>query len=230
MKKAFLLLLVFSSFFAHAQSLKEALFSGKLRNEPGTVIRKGDDLSAKMDTVARKEPARDTLAIITVAQPQQVDSAQKKSVPSDATTSNTTSVTPVAAAPATTEPITTTAPAETAETTAAAEAEPEVKVKPKDNRAIFKDYMTSLAATLKAEVLSNKKIKKGTYYVTIAYTIDTDGQVTITDLVVDPKQEFLQQQIKERMELEMPVLNPELNSSGVARKVNRRYNFSLDKE
>lgn len=229
MKKAFLLLLVFSSFFADAQSLKEALFSGRLKNEPGSVIRKGDDLSDKMvDTTARKAPQRDTLAIINVAQQQRVDSTQTGLVITNAPASNSDSVSPVTPtpAPATAEPTELTEPAETA----VAEAEPEVKVKPKNNRAIFKDYMTSLASTLKSEVMSSKKIKKGTYYISISYTIDTDGKVTITDLVVDPKQEFLQQQIKERMEQDLPMLNPELNSSGAARKVTRRYNFSLDKE
>lgn len=230
MKKAFLLLFVFSFCFADAQSLKEALFSGRLKNEPGTVIRKGDDLSDKMvDTTARKAPQRDTVAVIEVAQQQRDDSIQGKTSANNATASTTTPVTPIdqKQAPATAE---TTAPAETAETTVAAEPGPEVKEKVKSNRELFKDYMTSMAATLKSEVLSNKKIKKGTYYISLAYTIETDGKVTITDLVVDPKQEFLQQQIKERMEQDSPELNPELNSSGVARKVNRRYNFSLDKE
>ena len=230
MKKAFLLLLVFSSLFSQAQSLKEALFSGRLKNEPGTVIRKGDDLSDKLvDTMARKAPQRDTLAIINVAQQKRADSTNTRPVTNNTTAGNTASTTPVPStpAPATAEPV---APTESSEETTAAEEVPEVKEKPKDNRAIFKDYMTSLVSTLKAEVLSNKKIKKGTYYVSLAYTIGTDGQVTITDLVVDPKQELLQQQIKQRMEADMPVLNPELNSSGVARKVNRRYNFSLDKE
>src|SRR5215218_3558232 len=50
MKKGMLLLLLVSSVFANAQSLKEALYGGKLKNQPGTVIRKGDDLSSKIDT------------------------------------------------------------------------------------------------------------------------------------------------------------------------------------
>jgi hypothetical protein len=58
MKQAILLLLLASSVFANGQSLKEALFSGKLKNEAGTVIRKGDDLASKMDT-ARKAPAEE---------------------------------------------------------------------------------------------------------------------------------------------------------------------------
>ena len=56
MKKGFLLLLLISSFFANAQSLKEALYGGKLKNEAGTVIRKGDDLSTKIDTATKATP------------------------------------------------------------------------------------------------------------------------------------------------------------------------------
>lgn len=223
MKKAFLLLALFASFLVDAQSLKEALFSGKLKNEPGTVIRKGDDLSTKMDTVVRKSPARDTLAIITVDQMQRRDSAQARPANAEIAARNTTAA-PVAAASAE-------ATVEAEETEPAdAEAEPEEKPKPQSNRVLFKDYMTSLAATVKSDIASNKKIKKGTYYIALAYTIGTEGEVTITDLVVDPKQEQLQQLIKARMDADMPTLNPEVNSAGVARKVNRRYNFSIDKE
>ncbi len=53
MKKGILFLLLISSVFAHAQSLKEALYGGKLKNQPGTVIHKGDDLSSKMDTASK---------------------------------------------------------------------------------------------------------------------------------------------------------------------------------
>ncbi|RYZ60793.1 MAG: hypothetical protein EOO14_06770, partial [Chitinophagaceae bacterium] len=46
MKKGFFLLFLISSLFAaDAQSLKEALYGGKLKNQPGTVVRKGDDLA-----------------------------------------------------------------------------------------------------------------------------------------------------------------------------------------
>jgi hypothetical protein len=41
---------------AGAQSLKETLFSGKLKSDSGTVVRKTDDLSTKIDTSRRKAP------------------------------------------------------------------------------------------------------------------------------------------------------------------------------
>jgi hypothetical protein len=245
MKQALFLLLLFGSFAADAQSLKEALFSGKLKNDAGTVVRKGDDLSAHIDTTTRKEPARDTLAVITAAQMdsstrgQATAKATKPATgagapntpPAAGTTGNTTDNTAQAGnAAAVAPPVAAAENGAEAEATEPEEAAPAPVEKVRDNRGLFKDYMNGLVANLKSEVLSNKKIKKGTYYVTVAYTIETDGKVTLTELLVDPKNDFLQQQIRQMMEGDLPTLNPEVNSSGVARKVNRRYNFSLDKE
>lgn len=224
MKKGILLLLLTSSFFANAQqSLKDALFSGKLKNEPGTVIRKGDDLSTKMDTATRRA-VTDENGLIKTAEVK-VDSSVKKTTSDVAAVTANNQDTTAALVAGKTE--TSTTPADTAATETA---EPVAVNKPKSNRAIWKEYMTTLAGTLQSEVLSSKKIKKGTYYVMVSYTIGTDGQVAITDLYVDPKNEFLQQQIKERIDLDMPKLEPELNSAGAPRKVNRKYSFSLIKE
>lgn len=56
MKKAILLLLVAATFTAaNAQSLKDALYGGKLKTDSGSVLRKGDDLSSKIDS-NRKKP------------------------------------------------------------------------------------------------------------------------------------------------------------------------------
>ncbi len=55
MKKGLLFLFVAFAVSANAQSLKDALFSGKLKTDSGTVIKKGDDLSSKIDS-SRKKP------------------------------------------------------------------------------------------------------------------------------------------------------------------------------
>ncbi|MCW3115947.1 MAG: hypothetical protein JWM28_29 [Chitinophagaceae bacterium] len=55
MKKCFLFVILISSVITNAQSLKDALYSGKLKTDTGTVIRKGDDLTSKIDT-SRKKP------------------------------------------------------------------------------------------------------------------------------------------------------------------------------
>jgi len=57
MKKIILFCIVISAISANGQqSLKDALFSGKLKMDSGKVIRKTDDLSNKIDTVVRKQP------------------------------------------------------------------------------------------------------------------------------------------------------------------------------
>ena len=52
MKKGFLFLIIISviTSTAEAQSLKDLLYSGKLKKDSNTVIRKGDDLSSRIDT------------------------------------------------------------------------------------------------------------------------------------------------------------------------------------
>ena len=55
MKKGILFLLLAASFSVEAQqSLKDLLYSGKLKSDSNTVIRKGDDLNAKIDTSTKK--------------------------------------------------------------------------------------------------------------------------------------------------------------------------------
>lgn len=64
MKKILLLVLLASAVSARAQTLKEALYSGKLKTDTGTVIRKGEDLTSKIDT-ATKKPVEPEKAKIT---------------------------------------------------------------------------------------------------------------------------------------------------------------------
>ena len=54
MKKSILIVILVSSVIANAQSLKDLLYSGKLKTDTGTVIRKGDDLTSKIDTSKKK--------------------------------------------------------------------------------------------------------------------------------------------------------------------------------
>jgi hypothetical protein len=56
MKTIFLFLTVMIALSAPAQTLKDALYSGKLKTDSGTVLRKGEDLSSKIDTARKKEP------------------------------------------------------------------------------------------------------------------------------------------------------------------------------
>jgi hypothetical protein len=55
MKRGIFFLLLVTTVSANAQTLKDALYGGKLKTDSGTVIKKGDDLSTKIDS-NRKKP------------------------------------------------------------------------------------------------------------------------------------------------------------------------------
>ncbi|HVG42975.1 MAG TPA: hypothetical protein VM888_15290 [Chitinophagaceae bacterium] len=216
MKKAILFFLLFNSVYVNAQSLKEALYGGKLKNEPGTVIRKGDDLSAKIDTTTRIASTDSSVAKTNLPV---LDSTKKTATSGDSTvigslgnTYTATTITDTATS------VTATSPALKNTTIT------------KDNAIVWKEYITAVTNTLKTEVLPSKKIKKGTYYVSVSYAIDTVGQVAINNVIVTPENAYLQQQIKDRIAVDVPRMTPTLSSSGAPRKVNKNYNFSLNKD
>ena len=100
----------------------------------------------------------------------------------------------------------------------------------RDNNRIWKEFIDSLVSTLKSEVLSSKKIKKGTYNVLADYEIGLDGSVTIKNVFVTPESDWLSLQVKERLGISTPKLNPVLGSNGKPRKVNKRYSFTVVKD
>lgn len=216
MKKGILFLLLTSSVFVHAQSLKDALYSGKLKNQPGTVIRKGEDLSSKMDTASK---ASTDSALVKTPVLTTDSSAKGMTTPTGSTIASGTVRNDTVAGSTDTAAVgeTVTAPKENA-------------AAPKDNTAVWKDYMNTLTAALKTEVLPSKKIKRETYYIMVSYAIGTDGEVAINDVSVTPENGFLQQQIKERLALGTPRLTPVVSSSGTPHKTNKRYSFTLTKE
>ena len=206
MKRGILFLLIAFSFTAKAQSLKDLLYSGKLKNDSNTVIRKTDDLKAKMDTVQKK--ATEPVEVKMAAAPG--DSVMKMVNPAGDTIEVAANVNDSAATAVT---------------------EVKTPVPPvKSNTKIWKEYTDSLTGSLKTEVLSSKKVKKETYYLTVDYEIGADGQVGINNVLISPENEFLQGQVKERMLLSPPQLSPALDSSGQPRKVKRKYNFTITKE
>ncbi len=205
MKKTILFLLLAVSFSANAQSLKDLLYGGKLKNDSNTVIRRTDDLSTKIDTGTRKpaETAKPKEATVNVG-------VQKQT--------NAVGVTDSA----------------TVETEDAAEATRPAVEKPaapvKSNNKIWKEYTDALITDMKAEVLSSKKVKKESYYLTVDYELATDGGVTILNVVCSPENEFLQQQVKDRITTSPPQLAAYIDSSKQPRKVKRKYNFGVTKE
>lgn len=209
MKKIILFIAVTTSFTANAQSLKDLLYSGKLKSDTGSVVRKTDDLSTKIDTVKKKP----------VEQQVQVVKSTITGKDSLVTVVNTQSQQGVNNTSAETVAVAGAVPATDNGAIAAA---------PKDNNKLWKEYADSLTSTLKSEVLTSKKIKSGTYYILVEYEIGTDGQVTTNSVSCSPESSFIEQQVKERMTLTAPQLNPVL-ANGKPRKVVKKYNFTLTK-
>lgn len=195
MKKGILFLFIVVTVNVNAQSLKDALYGGKLKTDSGTVIRKTDDLSTKIDT-SIKNPA--------VAEKTKLTVASKES-----SINNLSSLTDSTAITGTNKP--------------------ETNASPKDNTKTWKEFMDAEIITLKEEVLTSKKIKNGTYYIMVDYEIGTEGQVSINTISPSPENTFLAQQIKERLTLAAPNLNPVLASNGKPRKVSKKYNFTITK-
>src|SRR5215213_5940639 len=196
MKKAILFLLVIVTVTAKAQSLKDLLYSGKLKNDSNTVIRKTDDLNTKIDT-ARKKQAEPEKPKIVATIP--VDSPGSKVAPPVEQASTVAGTTAVVG---------------TTETVATTEAPVKTNPAPvKNNNKIWKEYTDSLAGSLKTEVLSSKKVKKETYYLMVEYEIDTVGAVSIANVTVSPENAFLQEQVMQRIVLSPPQLSPVVDSA-----------------
>ncbi len=94
---------------------------------------------------------------------------------------------------------------------------------------LWDEFIDGMTETLKAEVLSSKKVKKGDYLILVDYEIGLDGQVTIKNVYPSPENDYLQIEIKERLSIAAPKLNPVIGSNGKARKLNRRYSLKLSK-
>ena len=196
MKKGILLLLIVTTVTANAQSLKDALYGGKLKTDTGSVLRKGDDLSSKIDTSRKKPVDAEKNKLVAV----KMDSSMKNmAAPSDAAVI---------------------APVDKMDNNAAT----------KDNNKLWKEFMDTVVSTLKSEVMTSKKINKGAYFVLVDYIIGTDGQVTITNVLLTPENKHLEIQVKERFSIDTPRLNPVMGGNGKPRKVVKRTNFTITKD
>jgi hypothetical protein len=195
MKKIILFLLVATTISANSQTLKEALYGGKLKKDSNTVIRKTDDLKTKIDTSTKKIDEIEKNKVTTTIKDPSANNTTDQPDPSVITSNDKSEVTNDA----------------------------------KDNNKLWKEFMNSFIETLNTEVLPNKKIKSGTYYILIDYEIGLEGQVTINNIYPSPENKFLEQQIKERLTLSAPQLNPVLLSTGKPRKAIKKYNFTLTK-
>ncbi len=212
-KILFLLLLMAGTATVQAQSLKDLLYGGKLKSDSNTVVRKTDDLKAKIDTV-QKKPVVAAAEKATVVAP--ADSAKGAAVQKDAAA--TVAVMGV----------------DTVETTAAVETEAPVEaaaaVPAKSNTKLWKEYTDSLVATLKPELENAKKVKNGTYHVLVSYEIETDGKVTATNVGITPANEMLHALIRQYIDSTPLQLAPTTDSAGQPRKVRRSGSFTITKD
>ena len=211
MKPVLVLALLVTVGSVKAQSLKETLFSGKLKSDTGSVVRKGEDLSTKIDTTTRKKPAPVVEApkVVTAS----LDSSGNivtTAVPAEGSSS-------VASVNGTAAP-----------TTFDAAGNP-VVAPPKDNNALWKDYIGEFTTTLRTDVMPSKKIKNGTYSVLIEYEIGTDGQIAVSNVNVAPENSFIADQVKERMTLTAPRMTPLLGTNGKPRKAIKKQTITISK-
>ncbi len=192
------------------QSLKDLLFSGKLKKDSTGVIRSTDDLSQKIDTTTKKE----------------VQSVNSTSSAANVQQNNTS-----ANAPASTTVVASALDTATMGTDTAAAAPVAATVAPaKSNTKLLKEYTDSLVRTLQEGALKSKQIKKNTYYVMVDYEIDTDGQVTFTNVTSTPESSLLQAQVKQILDSTPLRLNPVTDSNNQGKKVKRKQQFSVTKE
>lgn len=198
MKTIVLFTLVLLTFSAKSQSLKDALYSGKLKADTGAVIRKGDTLRIKENIAQKVEDDS-----VKMAQKIIADSIKKETFAIEKEIA-------IAAGKDTTAFINTEVGAETL---------PAEKTIPKDNNKIWKSFIDSVTTTIKSEVLTSGKLKKGAYSVLIEYEIKPDGQININSVTSDPQNSFLEGQIKVRLTLDAPQLNPVMGTNGKPRTV-----------
>lgn len=225
MKTILLFTLIFLTFSAKSQSLKEALYGGKLKADTGTVLRKGDSLKIKENTAQKiiaDSVEKETIAVKKEAIATEKQNAIAAGKDTTATIHTTTADKDIPGS-INTDKAAQILPSEKGETLAAE------KNISKDNNKIWKSFIDELTTAIKSETLTSSKLKKGNYFVLIEYKINPDGQISVTSVSVDPSNSFLEQNIKDRLTLNGPQLNPVIDANGRARTVNKKQTLNFVK-
>ena len=208
------------------QSLKDLLFSGKLKKDSTGVIRSTDDLSQKIDTSTKKVP--ESVAANQPAANGQQPVANGQQLPATIQQDKNAAI---SKSEATTNASTVGAATVVAGTDSAAAVAPAGNPAPtKTNTKLWKEYNDSLVKTLSDEVLKSKQVKKNTYYLMVDYEIAPDGQVTFTNLTSTPENAFLTAQVRQIMDSTPLRLNPVTDSSNQGKKVKRKQQIVITKE
>ena len=212
---------------AQSQSLKDALYGGKLKADTGAVIRKGD--TAKIKENMAQKISEDSVKMTQKISDDSMKVVQKEvqKAIDDSIRREHFEIEKQKAMAAGQDTAAVVAAAIAAEKTAEAIAT-ETSV-PKANNRTWKGYIDELNAAVKSEVLTSNKIKNGTYSVLIDYEIKTDGQVNIVNVASDPKNSFLEQQIKERLTFSAPQLAPVMGTNGKPRNAAKKQMLTFVK-
>ena len=217
------LLFAFFFFFSagcFAQSLKDSLFRGKLKVDSALLIQsKGNPQYSKPDSIKKTETA-------TEKKSQPV--SEKKTQPGAGKQTQ-----PVVVKQSASDTVNKSQPGsvQTTETESIQnQGNPEkTEIKYADNPRIWKKFVDEYTGIFNTEVLQAKKIKKGTYTIMLDYEIGTDGVVSTKNITCMPENEYLVDQVKERMMPNAPHLAP-LIRNGVAVKSGKRQMIVLTKE
>jgi uncharacterized protein YydD (DUF2326 family) len=191
------------------QSLKDLLYSGKLKRDSSGVIRSTDDLSSKIDTTTKKPVDTVMLKLQAVS-----DQNKNTTIATNTTSNDTTNIL-----------IDTTKIVSPVSTTGSKPAGV-----PKTNTRVWKEYSDSLVKTLKEEALKSKQIKKNTYFVLVEYEIAPDGLVNVINVTSSPENAFLQAQVKQIMDSSPFYLNPVTENANTTRKIRRKQQIIITKD
>jgi hypothetical protein len=220
MRFLFLSIFFYLSTGCFAQSLRDSLFGGKLKVDSALLISsKGNPQYSKPDSIKNTETGSEKKTqAVSEKQTQPVSGKQTKPVAVKQSASDTVN----RSQPGTVQ---------TTETDALQnQGNPEkTEIKYTDNPKIWKKFVDQYTVIMNTEVLPAKKIKKGTYTIMLDYEIGTDGVVGTKNITCMPENDYLVDQIKERMMPNAPQLAP-LIRNGVPVKSGKRQMIILTKE
>lgn len=201
-----------------AQSLKDSLFSGKLKNP------------LKQAELARDSAQKAAKDSMDLAAGVKKDSASNPAVspsasaPSSAVSPSAEGVIPDAQAA-------TTAPA-----TATVNSLPDASELPDSlNRTYhakqkaWKRYIDQQTTIISAQADETRKVRTGEYYVEFDYQIGLNGRVKVSNITCSPQNEFIVQQVTDAM-TRTPVLAAPIYADGKPRIVNAKQQMTILKK
>lgn len=193
-----------------AQSLKDALYAGKLKADTGSVVKKGDSLQLRTEAevkaaaIAAKVKADSIKIASTVSAPKVGDSSPNN----NGTIANTVKADTV---------------------NGVVQTDVNAPAPVLDNNKVWKKFVDEYTGIIKTEILTSKKVKAGAYSVLIQYEIGADGEVITNSISVSPENSFIVDQVKQRMMMNTPKLTPPAAVNGKVRTVVKKQMLTFIK-